>query len=171
LVQVELEAFIPIEALAGTASRTFQTTPPSSSKRWGWQGSVGYRRQRPQSLDAHRDKPALAPIDVAIATRAHACGADTSSAYGNARTRCAAVTAPLAATCPRRPDSSTIMSGSSRARNGQLVLSDPLASLRLRAAAGKWIARNALFRGFTRGASIVIDVVDRIKSSSPPVWR
>ncbi|MFM0330068.1 RHS repeat domain-containing protein [Paraburkholderia strydomiana] len=69
LIQVELQAFIPIEALADTGI----TGIPNNTAFFGQTLGDGSRFQANTAgsilnlCDAHRDKPALAPIDVAIA--------------------------------------------------------------------------------------------------------
>ena len=69
LIQVQLDAFIPIEALAGTGIANI----PNSTAFFEQTLGDGTRVQANAAgnilnlCDAHRDKPALAPIDVAIA--------------------------------------------------------------------------------------------------------
>jgi hypothetical protein len=69
MVQVELEAFIPIEALAGTGIASIPNNTAFFEQALGDGSQV--RANAAGSIfnlcDAHRDRPALAPIDVAIA--------------------------------------------------------------------------------------------------------
>ncbi len=69
LIQVELDAFIPIEALAGTGIANIPNNTAFFEQALG-DGSRVQANAAGTILnlcDAHRDKPALAPIDVAIA--------------------------------------------------------------------------------------------------------
>ena len=68
LVQVELEAFIPIEALSGTGITSLPNTTAFFEQTLGDGSQVQANAGNILNLcDAHRQKPALAPIDVAIA--------------------------------------------------------------------------------------------------------
>jgi hypothetical protein len=68
LLQVELEAFIPIEALSGTGITSLPNTTAFFEQTLGEGSQVQANAGNILNLcDAHRQTPALAPIDVAIA--------------------------------------------------------------------------------------------------------